>query len=81
MYPLIALTAGIAKSTVDHCEKGELIAIKGRLQTRHYEDKEGKRVYVTEVITERVTFITPKGNGELKQTQETKENIFEFLEE
>ncbi|MGL4662892.1 MAG: single-stranded DNA-binding protein [Culicoidibacterales bacterium] len=75
------LWEGIAKSTVDHCEKGELIAIKGRLQTRHYEDKEGKRIYVTEVITERVTFITQKGNGELKQTQELKADAFEFLED
>lgn len=75
------LWEGIAKSTVDHCEKGELIAIKGRLQTRNYEDKEGKRVYVTEVITERVTFITQKGNGEESKLQDTKADTFEFLED
>lgn len=52
------LWAGIAKSTVENCKKGELIAIKGRIQTRNYEDRDGKRIYVTEVIAERVTFLS-----------------------
>lgn len=51
------LWAGIAESTVEFCRKGSLIAVKGRLQTRNYDDSEEKRVYVTEVIAERVNFL------------------------
>ncbi len=33
-----------------YVSKGQKIAVEGRIQTRNYEDKEGKRVYVTEVL-------------------------------
>jgi single-strand DNA-binding protein len=37
-------------------KKGSEIAVIGRLQTRNYDDKDGKKVYVTEVIAEQVSF-------------------------
>jgi single stranded DNA-binding protein (ssb) len=52
------LWAGIAESTVEFCKKGSLIAVKGRLQTRNYENSEKNKVYVTEVIAERVSFLS-----------------------
>ena len=33
-----------------YVSKGQKIAVEGRIQTRNYEDKEGKRVYITEVL-------------------------------
>lgn len=36
--------------------KGRMIAIEGRLQTRSYDDKNGEKRYVTEIITESVSF-------------------------
>ncbi|MGT2951611.1 single-stranded DNA-binding protein, partial [Streptococcus cuniculi] len=33
-------------------KKGALIGVTGRIQTRHYENQQGKRVYVTEVIAD-----------------------------
>lgn len=33
-----------------YVSKGQKLAIEGRIQTRNYEDKDGKRVYVTEVL-------------------------------
>lgn len=33
-----------------YVSKGQKIAVEGRIQTRNYEDKDGKRVYVTEVL-------------------------------
>lgn len=44
------LWAGIALSTSEFCEKGSLIAVKGRLQTRNFEAESSKRIYVTEVM-------------------------------
>ena len=37
--------------------KGRLIAVEGRIQTRNYENNEGRRVYVTEVIANNVQFL------------------------
>lgn len=41
-------------------KKGIQISVVGRLQTRNYDDKDGKRVYVTEVIAEEIYFADSK---------------------
>lgn len=56
-FVICRLWEALAKNIVTHCKKGSLIAIKGRLQTRNFENEHGKRVYVTEVIAERVNFL------------------------
>ena len=48
-------TADFVKS---YFSKGDMISVDGRIQTRNYEDKDGKRVYVTEVVAEDVGFIS-----------------------
>lgn len=40
-----------------YAHKGQQICIEGRIQTRNYDDKDGKRVYVTEVVCERLELI------------------------
>ncbi len=51
------LWKGIAESTVEYCKKGDLVGIKGRIQTRVYEKEEEKK-YMTEVVAEKVTFLS-----------------------
>lgn len=46
-----------------YCSKGSLIGVEGRIQTRNYENNQGQRVYVTEVVAENVTFLSKKSNG------------------
>ena len=53
------LWGGIAESTCEYCQKGDVVGIKGRLQTSSYE-KEGEKVYVTDVIAEKVSFLSSK---------------------
>ena len=48
---------GIASATKDYCHKGDVVGIKGRLQTRSYED-ENKKKHIMEVIVDKVTFIS-----------------------
>ena len=51
------LWTGIAENTVEYCKKGDLVGIRGRIQTRIAEiGEEEKRQYV-EVVVEKVTFI------------------------
>lgn len=40
--------------------KGQQVAVIGRIQTRNYDDKEGKKVFVTEVVAEEVYFADSK---------------------
>jgi len=40
--------------------KGRLIAVEGRIQTRNYDNNEGKKVYVTEVVASNVQFLESK---------------------
>lgn len=49
-----------AENTAQYCRRGSIIGITGRIQTRHYENQEGKKVYVTEVVAEMVQFVGPK---------------------
>ena len=52
------------KSTAEllskYVEKGDLLGIDGRIRTRNYEDKDGKRVYVTEIIVDSMDFLQAK---------------------
>ncbi len=52
-----------AENTCQYCRKGSVVGITGRLQTRNYDNKEGKRVYVTEVVAETVRFLGAKPQG------------------
>ncbi|MDC2841632.1 single-stranded DNA-binding protein [Limosilactobacillus mucosae] len=50
-----------------YCGKGSLIGIEGRIQTRNYENNQGQRVYVTEVVAENITFLDSKKNNDQSQ--------------
>lgn len=52
-----------AELTAQYVKKGNQIGLTGRIQTRNYENKEGKRVYVTEVVADRVAFLEPKSQN------------------
>jgi single-strand DNA-binding protein len=45
-------------------KKGQQVGIIGRIQTRNYDDKDGKKVYVTEVVAEEAYFADSKREGE-----------------
>ena len=49
-----------AENTATYCQKGSLIGITGRIQTRNYSSSDGRKVYVTEIIAEMVQFLSTK---------------------
>ncbi len=56
---------GIATNTSEYCKKGDIVGVKGRLQAHSYDDVNGSKKYVTEVIAEKVTFLSsPKKDEE-----------------
>lgn len=49
-----------------YLRKGSRIALRGRIQTGSYTDRDGKKVYTTDVVAEEIEFA-----GEKKETQQT----------
>jgi len=53
-----------AENCANFLRKGSKVLLEGRIQTRSYDDKEGKKRYVTEVVGENVQFLSPKNQDE-----------------
>lgn len=47
----------------NYLTKGKQVYVEGRLQTRSYDDKDGKKVYATEVVAEEVILLGGRGDG------------------
>lgn len=54
-----------AENVAKYLTKGRLVAIDGRIQTRNYDNNEGKKVYVTEVVALNVQFLESKGSTQV----------------
>jgi len=55
-FPVIAFN-GIPEACANYLERGRLVAVQGRVQTREYDDKEGTKHQVMQVVAEKVTFL------------------------
>ncbi|RUT33741.1 single-stranded DNA-binding protein [Paenibacillus zeisoli] len=53
----------LAETCANYLRKGRLTAVEGRIQVRNYDNNEGKRVYVTEVIADNVRFLESNREG------------------
>ncbi len=67
------------KSTAEllskYVKKGDLLGIEGRIHTRNYEDKDGKRIYVTEVIVDSIDFLQAKKDESKQETENSKQKL------
>jgi len=62
-FPSVVAFGKTAEFVEKYFHKGQRIGIAGRIQTGSYEDKDGKKVYTTDVIAEAVEFVESKGSG------------------
>jgi single-strand DNA-binding protein len=53
----------LAETCANYLRKGRLTAVEGRIQTRNYDNSEGKKVYVTEVVADNVRFLESSNSG------------------
>lgn len=58
------LWSTVAESTTEYCKKGDLLGVKGRIQTRRIETEDEKTKQVTEVVAEKVTFLSSRKHKE-----------------
>lgn len=52
------LWTNVAENTAEYCRTGDVIRVKGRLQTRIVEKEDGNKFKRTEIVAERVTFLS-----------------------
>ena len=52
-----------AENVKNYLSQGSQVAVEGRLQTRNYEDKDGQKRYVTEVVADNVEFLGSKNSS------------------
>ena len=58
----ITVWRGRAENCGKYLKKGNKVAVVGSLQTRSYEDKDGVKRNITDIIASEVEFLTPKGS-------------------
>lgn len=84
-FPTIVVWGKQAENLNKYQKKGSQIGIIGRIQTRNYDNNEGKKVYVTEVIAENVEFLESKKDDSnfknLTETQPTNNTSEELTED
>lgn len=70
-----------AENLANYMKKGSQVGVTGRIQTRTFEDKNGKTVYVTEVVADSVQFLESKGGSQQRNNQSSNSqpssNMFE----
>lgn len=68
----------LAETCAEYLHKGSLIAVTGRLQVRNYEDNDGKRRTIAEVVADNVRFLEPKKDRQAQQSGgQAPEDFFE----
>lgn len=64
-----------AENLSNFTTKGSLIGVTGRIQTRSYENNNGQKVYVTEVVCENVQYLEPKEVTDKRKQQNNQQGM------
>lgn len=64
---------GLAENVANYLKKGKLTAVEGKIQTRHYDNNDGKRVYVTEIVADNVRFLEST-TGQRRESGDDRQN-------
>ncbi|MBQ3475163.1 MAG: single-stranded DNA-binding protein [Bacilli bacterium] len=58
------LWGGVAENTSEYCRKGDLIGLKGRIQTSNYETENGEKKKSTQIVAEKITYLSSRKEKE-----------------
>lgn len=59
----------LAETVKNYLSQGSQVAVEGRIQTRNYDDQNGQRRYVTEVVVENIDFVGTKRDNSQSSNQ------------
>ena len=68
----------LGENVAKYMAKGRQVAVEGRIQTRNYDNNEGKKVYVTEVIASNVEFIGSSSDTNRQPSNVAEDNPFDY---
>lgn len=69
---------GMASNTKNYCQRGDIVGVKGRVQNRNYVDSENNTRYITEIIAEKISFVSHSQKKENNSGEkEEYENVIE----
>lgn len=63
-----------AETLANYAKKGTLLGVTGRIQTRSYENQQGQRVYVTEVVAENFQLLESRSASDQRQSNNASAN-------
>lgn len=69
-----------AETMEQYTKKGDLIGVEGSIQKRTYEDKEGNKRYITEIMVEKITFLQTNKKSETPQQNDPYKDFGEIVE-
>ena len=77
----------VAENTSEYCQTGDMVGVKGRIQTRVIENEDGTKKKKTEIVAEKVTFLATAPNNKKqlndnkleKKTKKTDKNYEKIL--
>lgn len=64
-----------AENVAQYCAKGSLVGVEGRLRSRSYNNNQGQRVFVVEVLADRVQFLETRAMRERQQSQAAQPQV------
>ncbi|MGH1847117.1 single-stranded DNA-binding protein [Enterococcus gilvus] len=60
-----------AETLANYAHKGTLLGVTGRIQTRSYDNQQGQRIYVTEVVAENFQLLESRGTNQQHKNNES----------
>jgi single-strand DNA-binding protein len=71
----IVVWRGLAELAEKYLKKGSQIYLEGKIKTRSWDDKEGNKRYITEIVGDQMTFLgKPAGSGDSFQPQPSSQD-------
>jgi len=63
----------MAETTCEYCQKGDMVGVKGRVETSSYENEDGEKRKSTQIIADRITFLSSSKNKETESEIESED--------
>ncbi len=68
------LWTNVAENTTEYCQTGDMVGVKGRIQTRVIQNEDGTKKKKTEIVAEKVTFLAQSPNNQDENNTSSKKN-------
>ena len=69
----ITLWNGIAENTCEYCKQGDLVGVRGHIQSRTVEEKDGSKNNKMEIVADRVNFLSQAKEKETSKDEKERE--------